>query len=109
MTSLLASPPHTQCCTAAFFIPSSPHTSYCPNTVTHHTAPRGYTSYQQLQGGAVGQRLAAYCTALEAHPAVSATMYHPDGLDYKQELIKSYARYADGSANSMMARDAKSN
>jgi len=56
----------------------------------------------------VGQRLDRYCSALEQHPAVAATMYHPEGLDYKQQLLQSYARYADGSADSMMARDAKS-
>lgn len=55
----------------------------------------------------MGTKLAQYCTALEAHPAVAATLYHPDGLDYKQQLLLSYARYADGSANSLMARDAK--
>lgn len=65
---------------------------------------RAYTSYKD---GAVGQRLAQYCAALEAHAAVSASQYHPQGLDYRQELLKSYSRYADGSANSLMARDAK--
>jgi hypothetical protein len=68
---------------------------------------RGYTSYQQLQGGAVGQRLALYLAAVQQHPAVTATMYHPDGKDYREQLLQSYARYADGSANSMMARDAQ--
>jgi hypothetical protein len=63
--------------------------------------------YQQLQGGAVGKRLAQYVSAAQQHPAVAATMYHPEGLDYKEELLMSYVRYADGSANSMMARDAK--
>jgi hypothetical protein len=55
----------------------------------------------------VGQRLALYLTAAQQHPAVAATMYHPEGKDYKEQLLQSYARYADGSANSMMARDAK--
>lgn len=46
--------------------------------------------------------------AAEQHPAVAATLHHPDGLDYKEALLASYARYADGSANSLMAREAKS-
>eukprot|EP00878_Enallax_costatus_P013351 GHUV01013958.1.p1 GENE.GHUV01013958.1~~GHUV01013958.1.p1 ORF type:complete len:159 (+),score=60.04 GHUV01013958.1:627-1103(+) len=65
---------------------------------------RGYTGHQQP---AVAKRLQQYITAAGQHPAVAATMYHPEGLDYKTELLKSYSRYADGSANSMMARDAK--
>lgn len=68
---------------------------------------RHYTSYQQLKGGTVGERIAGYLAAAEQHPAVLATLYHPEQLDYKQQLLESYARYADGSANSMMARDAK--
>jgi hypothetical protein len=46
-------------------------------------------------------------TAAEQNPAVAATMYHPQGLDYKQQLLLSYSRYADGSANSLMVREAK--
>jgi hypothetical protein len=68
---------------------------------------RGYISYQRLKGGIVGKRIAQYLAAAEQHPAVQATMYHPVGLGYKEQLLQSYARYADGSANSMMARDAR--
>jgi hypothetical protein len=55
----------------------------------------------------IADRLQRYLAAAEQHPAVAATMYHPQGLDYKQQLLQSYARYADGSANSLMAREAK--
>lgn len=65
---------------------------------------RGYTGHKQP---AIAERLEQYIKAAEQHPAVAASMYHPKSLDYRTELLKSYARYADGSANSMMARDAK--
>eukprot|EP00775_Hariotina_reticulata_P009342 gene9342-9505_t len=64
---------------------------------------RGYT-----YNGPMAQRLEQYLVAVQEQPAVAATCYHPTPhADYKAELLKSYARYADGSANSLMARDAK--
>jgi hypothetical protein len=43
--------------------------------------------------GPAAARLRQYCKALEAHPAVAATLQHPEGLDYKEELQKVYAHY----------------
>jgi hypothetical protein len=34
-------------------------------------------------------------------------MVHPEGRDYMEALVASYERYADGTAGSQMARDAK--
>ena len=48
-----------------------------------------------------------YLSALSALPEVQATQTHPEGKDYDAELVTSYSRYADGSAGSLMARDAK--
>jgi hypothetical protein len=55
----------------------------------------------------IAERLQRYLQAAEQHPAVAATLYHPQGLDYMQQLLQSYARYAYGSAHSLMAREAK--
>uniref|UniRef100_A0A383VQ52 GST C-terminal domain-containing protein n=1 Tax=Tetradesmus obliquus TaxID=3088 RepID=A0A383VQ52_TETOB len=66
-----------------------------------------YRGFQGHKQRGVAERLQRYLQAAEQHPAVAASMYHPQGLDYKQQLLLSYARYADGSANSLMAREAK--
>ncbi|KAF6252349.1 glutathione S-transferase [Scenedesmus sp. NREL 46B-D3] len=66
-----------------------------------------YRGFQGVKRPGVIDRLQRYLQAAEQHPAVAASMYHPQGLDYKQQLLQSYARYADGSANSLMAREAK--
>ncbi|WIA20862.1 hypothetical protein OEZ85_005211 [Tetradesmus obliquus] len=66
-----------------------------------------YREFQGHKQPGVAQRLQRYLQAAEQHPAVAASMYHPQGLDYQQQLLLSYARYADGSANSLMAREAK--
>lgn len=98
-------PPHTYTYTYTLHA----LTAMCcfPCSLTRMPPCRQYTSYQALEAGAVGRRLSTYLSALQQHPAVVATLYHPAGLDYHTELLGSYARYADGSANSMMARDAK--
>ncbi|GBF95648.1 hypothetical protein Rsub_08630 [Raphidocelis subcapitata] len=57
---------------------------------------------------AASDRLAAYVEAARAHPSVAATMVHPAGHDYASALIESYAKYADGTANSQVAREIKS-
>jgi len=58
----------------------------------------------------MAHRLEQYLLAVKQHPAVAATCYHPTpDAHYQAELLKSYARYADGSANSLMARNAKEN
>eukprot|EP00879_Flechtneria_rotunda_P004713 GHRR01004978.1.p1 GENE.GHRR01004978.1~~GHRR01004978.1.p1 ORF type:complete len:267 (+),score=79.87 GHRR01004978.1:77-877(+) len=70
---------------------------------------RSYSYQQRLSSYGAADRLQRYINAAEHHPAVAGTMYHPKELDYKQQLIQSYQRYADGSANSQMARDAQAN
>lgn len=64
---------------------------------------RGY----ELPATAAG-RISAYVAAALAHPAVQATTRHPGGADYGQALIAMYQRYADGTANSLVARDINS-
>eukprot|EP00882_Tetradesmus_deserticola_P031790 GHRQ01035961.1.p1 GENE.GHRQ01035961.1~~GHRQ01035961.1.p1 ORF type:complete len:201 (+),score=129.02 GHRQ01035961.1:25-603(+) len=67
-----------------------------------------YRDFQGHKSPGVSDRLQRYLQAAEAHPAVAASMCHPQGLGYRQQLLQSYARYADGSAGSLMAREARS-
>ncbi len=64
-----------------------------------------YRGYKPSSPG-VAEWVSRYVAAVSAHPAVSATMVHAEGKDYHAELLKSYERYADGTAGSMMARNA---
>ncbi|WIA21688.1 hypothetical protein OEZ85_000856 [Tetradesmus obliquus] len=52
---------------------------------------RHYAGYRYKGPAAV--RLRQYCKALKSHPAVAATLVHPEGLDYREELLKVYAHY----------------
>jgi len=67
---------------------------------------RHYKASEQL-GSTLAQRLQVYLSAVSALPEVQATQTHPEGKDYDAELVGCYSRYADGSAGSLMARDAK--
>ncbi|WIA42111.1 hypothetical protein OEZ86_009385 [Tetradesmus obliquus] len=52
---------------------------------------RHYADYRYKGPAAV--RLRQYCKALKSHPAVAATLVHPEGLYYREELLKVYAHY----------------
>lgn len=52
---------------------------------------RHYAEYRYK--GPQSDRLRRYLRALQQHPAVAASCYHPEGLDFGQELLKKYAHY----------------
>lgn len=50
-----------------------------------------YAQYRYKGPQAV--RLRKYMSALHQHPAVAGSCYHPEALDFRDELLKKYALY----------------
>lgn len=61
--------------------------------------------YRQYQEPECCLLLRAYIKTVQQRASVQASMYHPENKNYMQELIKSYSRYADGTAPSIIARE----